>query len=212
MGRALEQMAARLTRILVFAREPVAGKAKTRLIPALGPEGAARLARVMLGHALIEAARANIGSVELVGDPHPDIWGQPVEGVTTSAQIGADLGERMGEAVERTLAAGERAVVTGTDCPGLDAARITEAARCLETHDVAIIPATDGGYVLIGFARFDEAIFAGVGWSKASVLTTTLSNIGTLGWSVWQGEPLADIDDPEDLKHAPASWLANGVR
>src|SRR5687768_8515453 len=86
-GRALEQMAARLTRILVFAREPIAGKAKTRLIPALGPEGAARLARVMLGHALMEAAGAGIGPVELVGDPHPDTWARPVKGVATFAQV-----------------------------------------------------------------------------------------------------------------------------
>ena len=205
-------MAARLTRILVFAREPAAGRAKTRLIPVLGPERAARLARVMLGHALIQAARANIGPVELVGDPHPDTWAEPVEGVATSPQIGADLGERMGEAVERTLAAGERAIVTGTDCPGLDSARITAAAKALDAHDVAIIPATDGGYVLIGFARFDPSIFANVKWGNGDVLTATLANIEALGWGVWQGEPLPDIDDPEDLKHAPPTWLAGAER
>ena len=205
-------MAARLTRILVFAREPVAGKAKTRLIPALGPEGAARLARVMLGHALMEAAGAGIGPVELVGDPHPDTWAQPVKGVATFAQVGADLGERMGEAVERTLARGERAIVTGTDCPGLDAARIAEAARALDTHDVAIIPATDGGYVLIGFARFDRSVFANVEWGNGDVLAATLANIEALGWSVWQGEPLADIDEPGDLKHVPATWLVGEDR
>jgi uncharacterized protein len=200
-------MAARLTRILVFAREPVAGMAKTRLIPALGEEGAARLARAMLGHALIEAAAANLGSVELVGDPHPDAWEVPVRGVATSAQVGADLGERMGKAVARILALGGRVIVTGTDCPGLDAARIAEAARALDSCDVAIIPATDGGYVLIGFARFDPAIFTGVEWGREAVLAATLANIEALGWSPWQGDPLPDIDDPEDLKHAPATWL-----
>lgn len=205
-------MAARLTRILVFAREPATGKAKTRLIPALGPDGAARLARVMLGHALMQAAGANIGPTELVGDPHPETWGQPVAGVARSAQIGADLGERMDEAVERTLAAGERAVVTGTDCPGLDAARIAEAAGALETHDVTIIPATDGGYVLIGFARFDPSIFAKLEWGNGNVLASTLANIHALGWTVWQGEPLADVDDPDDLRHVPATWLVDGER
>lgn len=205
-------MAARLTRILVFAREPAAGKAKTRLIPALGEEGAARLARVMLGNALTEAAAANIGPVELVGDSHPETWGQPIEGLALSAQVGADLGERMGEAVERVLARDERAIVTGTDCPGLDAARIAEAAHALETHDVAIIPATDGGYVLIGFRRFDQSIFANVDWGKDAVLAATLRNIKTLGWSVWQGEPLPDIDDPDDLKHVPATWLVDAER
>ena len=212
MGGTLERMAARLTRVLVFAREPVAGRAKTRLIPSLGEEGAARLARAMLGHALIEAAATNLGPVELVGDPHPEGWEAPVSGVSTSAQVGADLGERMGEAVERALAQGERVVVTGTDCPGLDAARIAEAARALDTHDVAIIPATDGGYVLIGFARFDPAIFSGVEWGRDSVFAATLANIEALGWSVWQGDPLQDIDEPEDLKHAPATWLADGER
>lgn len=205
-------MAARLTRVLVFAREPAVGKAKTRLIPALGVERAARLARAMLGHALIEAMTANIGPVELVGDPHPDRWDQPVEGVAASVQVGTNLGERMGEAVERVLAQGEQALVTGTDCPGLDAARIAQAARSLDTHDVAIIPATDGGYVLIGFARFEPSIFAGVEWGGGDVLAATLSNIEALGWSVWQGEPLADIDDPADLIHAPATWLVDGER
>ena len=205
-------MAARLTRILVFAREPVAGKAKTRLIPALGPEGAARLARVMLGHALMEAAGAGIGPVELVGDPHPDTWNRPVRGMATSAQVGADLGERMGGAVERTLTGGERAIVTGTDCPRLDAARIGEAARSLDAHDAAIIPATDGGYVLIGFARFDRSVFANVEWGNGDVLAATLANIEPLGWTVWQGEPLADIDDPADLKHVPATWLVGEDR
>jgi rSAM/selenodomain-associated transferase 1 len=205
-------MAARLTRILVFAREPAAGKAKTRLIPALGPDGAARLARVMLGHALIEAAASNVGPIELVGDPHPDSWAQPVHGVTKSAQVGNNLGERMGEAVERVLAAGERVLVIGTDCPGLDAARIAEAAHALDTHDVAIIPASDGGYVLIGLARFDSAIFANVEWGNGDVLAATISNIQALGWTVWQGEPLADIDEPEDLEHAPATWLVEAGR
>jgi rSAM/selenodomain-associated transferase 1 len=205
-------MAAGLTRILVFAKEPVAGKAKTRLIPALGKEGAARLARVMLGHALVQAAAANLAPVELVGDPHPDDWEVPVRGVSTSVQVGADLGERMGEAVETVLARDERVIITGTDCPGLDAARIARAAGALDTHDVAIIPATDGGYVLIGFARFDRAVFAGVDWGRGSVLAATLANIEALGWSVWQGGPLPDIDEPEDLKHAPATWLVDGDR
>jgi len=205
-------MAARLTRILVFARQPLAGRAKTRLIPALGAEGAARLAQVMLGHALAEAASANLGPVELVGDPHPDDWEVPVGDVATSAQSGADLGERMGAAVERTLARGGRVIVTGTDCPILDAARIAEAARALDAHDVAIIPAVDGGYVLIGFARFDRSIFAGVEWGADEVLAATLANIQTLGWSAWQGDPLPDIDDPGDLIHVPATWLVDRER
>ncbi len=205
-------MAAQLTRILVFAREPVAGKAKTRLIPALGPDGAARLARMMLGRALAEAAAANVGPVELVGDPHPEAWGQPIAGVVLSAQVGADLGERMGAAVERVLARDERAIVTGTDCPGLVAARIAVAAHALETHDVAIIPATDGGYVLIGFRRFDRSIFADVDWGKDAVLAATLRNIAALGLSVWQGEALPDVDEPGDLKHAPHSWLVDTER
>ena len=206
-------MAARLTRILVLARAPIAGNAKTRLIPALGADGAARLARVMLWHALDAAMAATLGPVALVGDPHPARWGFafPPE-IELSAQVGADLGERMATAVERALALGETVIVTGTDCPGLVAARISGAALALETHDVAIIPATDGGYVLIGFARFDGAIFAGVEWGSADVLAATLANIETLGWSVWLGEPLADVDEPADLIHAPATWLSGAVR
>jgi glycosyltransferase A (GT-A) superfamily protein (DUF2064 family) len=118
----------------------------------------------------------------------------------------------MGEAAVRTLAQDKRVIVTGTDCPALDAAQILEAARALDTHDVAIIPATDGGYVLIGFARFNPAIFAGVEWGKEAVLAATIANIATLGWSAWQGEPLPDIDEAEDLKHVPATWLVDAGR
>lgn len=205
-------MAARLTHILIFAREPAAGKAKTRLIPTLGPEGAARLARVMLGHALLQAAGASIGPIELVGDPHPDDWSMTVKGVATSVQAGADLGERMGEAAGRILAKGERVIITGTDCPGLDGARIAEAAQALDAHDVAIIPAIDGGYVLIGFARFDPSIFAQVEWGGENVLAATLANIEALGWGLWRGEPLPDIDEPDDLQHVPPTWLVGADR
>ncbi len=201
-------MAARLTRILVFARAPVAGAAKTRLIPALGADGAARLARTMLAHALLEAAAAEVGPVELVGDPHPGEWDQPVEGLAISAQHGADLGERIANAVEPRLALGEQALVTGTDCPALVSARIAEAARALDNHDIAIIPATDGGYVLIGFARFDRRIFEAVEWGTATVVAATRDRIAELGWTLWLGDPLADIDHPADLKFVPSPWLA----
>ena len=205
-------MAARLTRVLVFAKEPVAGRVKTRLIPALGAEGAAALARTMLDHSVAAAVAAGIGPVELVGDPHPAGWATPANGVIWSAQQGHDLGDRMGEAVARALAHGERVLVTGTDCPAFDAAKIAEAAATLDDHDAAVIPALDGGYAAIGLRRFDPSLFEGVRWSGPHTLADTLARLATLGWSVWLGAPLADIDEPADLVHAPAAWLASPPR
>lgn len=184
-----------MTRILVFAKQPVPGRVKTRLIPALGAESAATLAAEMLEATIREAVATGL-PVELCGDPDPSDW---FEGpVAFTAQGDGDLGERLARAAERVLAE-EPVVLVGTDCPALDQRQLAGAARALEANDAVIHPAEDGGYVLLGLRRFDPWLFAGIAWSTPSVCEETLRRIAALGWSVDLRETLADVDEPADL-------------
>jgi hypothetical protein len=186
-----------MTRIVVFAKQPVPGRVKTRLIPALGAEGAAGLAAEMLA-TTVDAALATGLPVELCGEPDPSRWyrGAPV---SLSAQGPGDLGRRLARAAERTLASGP-ALLIGTDCPALDAGRLRAAAAALDTHDAFIHPTKDGGYALLALRRFHPSLFEGIPWSTISVAADTRARIEALGWPVQVGDTLADVDEPKDLR------------
>lgn len=190
------------TRIVIFAKAPVPGKAKTRLIPLLGATGAARLAQKMLAETVIQARAAGLGTPELCATPHPDdrAWAEflPAD-VRLSGQGEGDLGERLGAAAQRVIDDGERVLLVGTDCPALDGKRLAEAAAHLERHDAVIYPACDGGYVLFGLARSDPSLFSDIAWSTDTVAATTLARLEKLRWSVFVGETLRDVDKPADL-------------
>lgn len=192
------------TRIVIFAKAPVAGRVKTRLIPALGAQGAAALAREMLERTVAAANQAAVGLPELCADPDPadPAWMGliPEAPLRLSGQGSGDLGERMARAAGRVLGEGERILLIGTDCPALEAPRLSAAAVALDHEDVVIHPAEDGGYVLLGLSRFDPSIFDGIGWSGPDVAEQTLRRIGALGWSVRVGETLRDIDEPVDIE------------
>ncbi len=197
-------------RIVIFAKAPLPGRAKTRLIPALGEAGAAQLALRMLELALEQAQKAAVGPVELCMSPAPDAqeWaGIPIPaGIEASDQSEGDLGERMARAARRVIERGEAVLLTGADCPDLTAAHLSEAARQLATHDAVLYPAADGGYPLLGLRAFDPSLFCDIPWSTDGVARLTLERMGDLHWRVWTGETLRDIDEPDDLAHLP--WTA----
>lgn len=201
-------MTAVATRIVIFAKVPLPGIAKTRLIPVLGEAGAARLAQQMLTDTVGEALAAELGTPELCVTPHPDDpqWvGRLPAGVRLSDQGPGDLGERLAAAAKRLLECGERILLIGSDCPELDGKRLGEAAAQLESHDAVIHPARDGGYVLLGLARSDPSLFDDIAWSTDTVAATTIARIRALGWSLFVGDTLSDIDEPGDLVAARAS-------
>lgn len=192
-----------MTRIVIFAKAPVPGRVKTRLIPALGLEGAAALARTMLEDTIREASAAAVGPVELCTCPspdHPDWHGHLPSGVATSAQGDGDLGARMAHAAERVIAEEGSILLIGTDCPELDRHRLREAIHQFKSHDVVLHPAHDGGYPLIGLKRFDPSLFDGIAWGGPTVTADTIRRIKALGWSLWLGKTLRDIDEPADLE------------
>jgi hypothetical protein len=185
-----------VTRIVIFAKQPLEGRVKTRLIPALGAQGAARLAAELLARTIEEAVATGL-RVELCGEPDAAAW---FEGpVALTAQGGGDLGERLTRAAERVLAE-EPVLLIGADCPALDRRRLAAAAESLGRHDAVIHPALDGGYVLFGLRRFDASLFASISWSTAAVCSETLARLATLGWKVDLRETLADVDEPADLR------------
>lgn len=198
-------------RILVFAKAPQPGRVKTRLIPALGADGAARLAACMLDHALAQARAAGVGPVELCMSPEPDspAWASILlpPDIATRAQGEGDLGRRMARAAQRCLDGGEAALLIGADCPGLDAERLRQAAARLQDHDAVLHPAEDGGYPLLGLNAFAPELFADMPWSTADVARLTLERMALRGWRVWMGETLRDIDEPQDL-----AWLPGELR
>ena len=190
------------TRIVIFAKAPVPGAAKTRLIPALGAAGAARLAQRMLAQTAAAAVAAGLGEPELCAAPHPDSpeWApfRP-PGVRMTDQGAGTLGERLARAAARVVGAGERVLLIGSDCPELDAERLRAAAERLDGCDAFIHPAHDGGYALLGLARFHPSPFSGIAWSTSSVAADTAARIRALGWSLHVGDTLRDVDEPEDL-------------
>ena len=201
------------TLIIIFAKFPAQGKAKTRLQPALGIDGSARMARQLLLHS-IEQALASGCTVELCVSPAPtDPCWQPLNLPSTlqwSAQVQgvlSDLGLRMLTASQNALENFKKVILIGTDCPDLTAERIQNAAQCLDEHDTVMIPALDGGYVLLGFKQVYASLFSDIEWSTASVAAVTQQRITALDWSLALLEPLVDIDEPTDLQHLPSGWL-----
>lgn len=200
----------RQTRIVIFAKAPIPGFCKTRLIDVLGAEGAAALAKKMLCRTVSIAQEANIGPVELCVTPDPDhpcLRSLDLAGkVVWSRQSEGDLGARMAAAVERTLDDGENVLCIGTDCLELEVRHLKDAARALHHVPVVIAPALDGGYVLIGLSQFESSIFQNMMWSTDSVFRETIGRIDLLGWRVTQLETLRDIDEPEDLAFLPDAF------
>jgi uncharacterized protein len=198
----------------VFARAPIPGQTKTRLIPALGPEGAADLAMRMLRHALSVAVQADLGPVTLwaAGDAqHPLLLELAQEaGVSVQAQVDGDLGERMRQALLAMQSASiPHAMVIGSDVPVLRAQHLQLAAQALADKDVAVLPADDGGYVLIACNRTPAAPFREVDWGSEQVLQQTRDRCREAALRLWEGEVLWDVDRPKDwerLKREIPGW------
>jgi rSAM/selenodomain-associated transferase 1 len=199
-----------VTRIVIFAKEPVPGRVKTRLIPALGAEGAAALAAEMLERTLEEALATGL-DVELCGEPDSARWHEQRPGLSLTAQEEGDLGDRLARAAARVLAE-EWILLIGADCPELDRARLRAAAQALDHHDSVLHPAHDGGYALLGLKRFDPSLFDAIDWSTSVVAAQTQARIEALGWSLHMGETLRDVDEPQDLAHFRHAELVSASR
>jgi uncharacterized protein len=204
------------TRIIIFAKAPRPGLAKTRLIPALGAEGAAALARRMLETTLERALGAQVGPVELRVTP---AFSDPVwrdisipDSVEISAQGEGDLGARLARAAQSGLECNPAVMLIGCDCPELDSAALREAAQVLREVDAVMHPTSDGGYALLGLRRFDPRLFNDIPWSTSSVARKTVQQLDALQWSLHMAALFNDVDEPADLRYLPAEWLGGQQR
>ena len=187
-------------RVVLFTRWPEPGRAKTRLIPALGPEGAAALHRRLTERA-VAACRTSALSVEVrvTGAALADFAAWLGEGVVLVDQGDGDLGARLARA-----AAATPVLLVGADIPDLTPDHLRRAAAALADAPVVIGPATDGGYWLLGLAAPRPALFEGVAWGTSTVFAETVARLAVPPVVL---DTLADLDRPDDLARWPGTMI-----
>lgn len=209
-------------RLLVFVKAPVPGQVKTRLTGMLGKRGAARLYMALLRHTLSLTTAANLCPIQLWCTPdtrHAFFTACRRDyGIELRAQRGKDLGWRMAHAFSKTLATSPYALLIGGDCASLEVAELRLALAALDSgRDAVLVPAEDGGYVLIGLHRSGPALFKGIRWGGKRVLAMTRRRLRRTGLN-WLELPLGwDVDRPADVRrwkrlldHSPLSHRGEG--
>ena len=190
------------SRIVIFAKAPIKGQVKTRLASSLTAEQALELHCALVAYQLKKIRSYQIAPIELwvSGNPDDPLFTSLCAAEEIYQQQGRNLGQRMSNAVNSALTRGNRVVIVGTDCTGIDAEYLCQALGSLENaRDVVLGPAEDGGYVLIGLAKQQETLFRDIAWGEASVLQETVDKINALGLCYELLDTRWDIDRPEDL-------------
>jgi rSAM/selenodomain-associated transferase 1 len=193
--------------LTVIAKEPVAGLAKTRLVPALGEAGAARAAAAMLTDTLA-AVSATDAELWLCFTPAEakERLGRLAPGFGLLAQAPGDLGDRLAACLADLLAAGaDRVAIVGADTPHVPITSYRRAFALLERADVVLGPALDGGYYLVAAKTARPELFVGIPMGTDTVLSETLARAARDGLVVALLPPLRDLDRVEDLAAALAA-------
>ena len=197
----------RQARLILFTRYPEPGRTKTRLIPALGIQGAAALQRRMSEALVAQMTRfANqypvSQEIRYTDGTQQSMAAWLSSDIPCLDQGEGDLGDRLHRAFAQAFAQGCRPVVViGADCPDLTPALFAQAFGALEEQNLVLGPAMDGGYYLIGLNLPAPALFTNIPWGSGEVLAATLQQAQALHLSTHLLEPLADVDRPEDLRH-----------
>jgi rSAM/selenodomain-associated transferase 1 len=189
--------------VLVFMKNPVVGKVKTRLARSIGPENALHVYRQLLSYTRSQLKDVYADVLVYYSDfvDDKDEW----NGIAKKKyqQQGHDLGEKMQNAFHRAFNDSyAHVVVIGTDCPEITTSAIDSATEALKSAEVVIGPAVDGGYYLLGMNLLHQKLFRNKTWSSNEVGQQTLSDCMALGLSTFQLATLRDVDTAEDLKHA----------
>lgn len=199
--------------VAILAKAPVAGLAKTRLIPHLGADGAAALQCWLLQRTVATAVIADLGPVTLWCTPdvdHPEFVVCRAFGtVALRRQPEGDLGERMHAAIDESSTAGT--LVIGTDCAVLTPGLLRQAADSLQGHDATVVPAEDGGYVLIGMRQPGREIFRAIDWGSERVMAQTRARLTSMRWRWRELPPLWDVDRKEDFVRLKQCFPDAGV-
>lgn len=189
--------------LIIFAKNSVPGKVKTRLAQSHGDAFAFEVYERLVG--ITEKESLLLSNTDIHVYFSDTITESPWSNQKKFVQKGTDLGERMKNAFEQGFSMGyQRIIGIGTDLPDLDAKIMSEALSKLESTDTVFGPSEDGGYYLIGMRKMIPEIFDNKPWSTDSLLRITLDELISLHFSTSQLEPLNDIDTIDDLK---SSWL-----
>lgn len=199
--------------IAVFAKPPVPGEVKTRLIPVLGDSGAAQLAMAFLVDTLTLVQRLSWARpVIATTGPFPTL-DHGLSAIPFWEQGSGDLGARLERIIVRGLDDGDRSVIAlGADSPGLSVRALDEAKRVLVTRQAVLGPSHDGGYYLIGLRRCPGDLLKDIPWSVPETFEKTRARILSTGLSLGIGEPYFDIDTPADLARLEDQLRRGAVR
>lgn len=191
--------------LLIFIKNPVAGKVKTRLARTVGDAEALRIYHILLEKTRAAALEAPVNRQLWYSDQIEiaDDW--PEQLFDKQVQSGADLGERMGNAFKVAFAQGaEKVAIIGSDCPTLSGAILAQAFAALDTQEAAIGPTPDGGYYLLALRRFEPTLFENIAWSTETVFRETIAAAEKAGLRVAQLPQLSDIDTEADWRQYEA--------
>ncbi len=202
--------------LIIFTRYPEPGKTKTRLIPVLGSVGAANLQRQMTEHTILQ-----VKQLQKAIDISVEIWFSDGDLQLMQKWLGSDLvyqpqgegdlGLRMARSLLQAFQSGaEKAIIIGTDCPGLNPEILATAFDKLRTFDLVLGPALDGGYYLIGLRQLIPELFANIEWGTANVFQKTVEIAQKVNLSYVNLVSLADVDRPEDLSIWQQSFVTEG--
>ncbi len=190
-------------RLLVFCKAPVSGQVKTRLMPEFSGDEAAEIHEALAAETLDECIRLKerfTVTIELWCSPnvnHEFFQNYEQKGITLFEQSGPDLGIKM----HRGFAESDmKTILIGTDCPPIDCDYLLKAAEQLESYDVLLGPAEDGGYGLIGLHESNQDLFEGIAWSTDQVLRQTLKKCEVQNLQVGLLPTIWDVDYPEDVQ------------
>lgn len=206
--------------IMQFAKAPLLGTVKTRMSTVLTQDQCVRLHQTLVSHVFHQCCGVKVACYQLWGSQEHAFFSQQLcaqdaqksgrcttetgggvkQGVASwHVQQGDTLGQRMSNAFCSQLCHYNKVVIIGSDCPFVDAAYIEQAIMALDTVDVVVGPAEDGGYVLLGLKNFSAQLFCQIPWGTSDVLAHTRYRLSALGWRWKELEKQPDIDRPEDL-------------
>jgi uncharacterized protein len=189
--------------IIIFVREPVLGKVKTRLAAAIGAPKALKVYELLLLHTrqLVKDVPATIFVYYADEVAENDLWEDDI--FIKQQQRGSDLGKRMKHAFSDVLSVGyQKAVIIGSDCYELTKEIIAEAFLRLDEYDSVVGPAADGGYYLLGLKKMIPAVFENIAWSTAAVKNDTITILQQNNYTFSLLPVLTDVDEEKDLPQA----------
>lgn len=183
--------------VLVFQKNEVLGKVKTRLAASVGEKQALEIYLQLLAKTYLALRDISFSITTYFAEFIPD---NPIQSAENKlVQVGQDLGERMKNAFAENFESGmEKVVLIGTDCPSLEGIHLAQAFEALDQSDLVLGPARDGGYYLIGMNRRSDFLFEGIPWSTELVLSQTLALAAAQGLQTSLLPVLEDIDTLED--------------